>query len=66
MRAYHLAGRCVDCDECERVCPVNIPLSLLNRYIVREIIELFDYTPGLSPDEPSPLTTFRPNEELPL
>jgi len=66
MRAYHLAGRCVDCDECERVCPVNIPLSLLNRRIAREIAELFDYTPGLSPDEASPLTTFLPNEELPL
>jgi formate dehydrogenase subunit beta len=66
MRAYHLAGRCVDCDECERVCPVNIPLSLLNRRIAREITELFDYAPGLSPKEPSPLTTFRPNEELPL
>ena len=66
MRAYHLAGRCADCDECERVCPVNIPLSLLNRRIAREITKLFDYTPGLSPDEASPLTTFLPNEELPL
>ncbi len=66
MRAYHLAGRCVDCDECERVCPVDIPLSLLNRRIAREVAELFDYTPGLSPDEPSPLITFLPNEELPL
>jgi len=65
-RAYHLAGRCVDCDACERVCPVNIRLSLLNRRIAREIAELFDFTPGLLPDEPSPLTTFRPNEELPL
>lgn len=66
MRAYHLAGRCIDCNECERVCPVNIPLSLLNRRIAREIMELFDYTPGLSADDPLPLMTFRPNEELPL
>lgn len=66
MRAYHLAGRCVDCDECERVCPVHIPLSLLNRCIAREMVELFDYTPGLSPDETSPFTTFHPNEVLPL
>lgn len=66
MRAYHLAGRCIDCNECERVCPVNIPLSLLNRRIAREITELFDYTPGLSTDDPSPLMTFHPNEELPL
>jgi ferredoxin len=66
MRAYHLAGRCVDCDACERVCPVDIPLSLLNRRIAREIGEMFDFTPGLSPEEPSPLTTFLPDEALPL
>ena len=24
-RAYHLAGRCVGCDECERVCPMEYP-----------------------------------------
>jgi len=24
-RAYHLAGRCIGCNECERVCPVDIP-----------------------------------------
>lgn len=65
MRAYHLAGRCADCDACERACPVGIPLSLLNRRIAREIGELFDFTPGLSPEEP-PLTTFLPDESLPL
>lgn len=27
-RFYHLAGRCVDCGECTRACPVDIPLNL--------------------------------------
>ncbi len=30
IRALHMAGRCVECGECERVCPVDIPLMLLN------------------------------------
>ena len=29
-RAFHLAGRCVGCDECTRVCPAGIDLRLLN------------------------------------
>ncbi|NTU84489.1 MAG: hypothetical protein HGA45_34865 [Chloroflexales bacterium] len=36
MRAYHLEGRCTGCDECERVCPEEIPLSLICRKIERE------------------------------
>lgn len=31
LRAYHLAERCTGCDECERVCPEGIPLSLITR-----------------------------------
>ncbi|MCL0094558.1 4Fe-4S dicluster domain-containing protein [Dehalococcoidales bacterium] len=31
IRNIHLAGRCTDCGECERVCPVNIPLRSLTR-----------------------------------
>lgn len=47
-RAMHLAGRCVDCGECERVCPVNIPLRLLNNKMEREARERFGYEPGAS------------------
>jgi ferredoxin len=45
-RALHLAGRCVECDECERVCPMGLPLSLLNRRLVREVEELFECRAG--------------------
>ena len=45
-RALHLAGRCVECDECERVCPMGLPLSLLNRRLVREMETLYDYRAG--------------------
>ena len=55
-RAYHLAGRCVGCNECERVCPMDIPISLLNRLMAGEIERNFGFRAGLS-SEPSPLVT---------
>jgi ferredoxin len=53
-RALHLAGRCVECDECERVCPMGLPLSLLNRRLVKEIDKLFDHRAGRE-EAPTPL-----------
>ncbi len=55
-RAYHLAGRCVGCDECERVCPMDIPISLLNRKLAQEVEAAFSYRAGLT-IAPSPITT---------
>ena len=31
MRAMHLAGRCVNCNECGRACPLDIPIHLLTQ-----------------------------------
>ncbi|MBN1954993.1 MAG: 4Fe-4S dicluster domain-containing protein [Anaerolineae bacterium] len=45
-RALHLAGRCVGCDECERVCPMGLPLRLLNRRLAREVETLYGYRAG--------------------
>ena len=66
MRAYHLAGRCVDCAECERVCPMGIPVNLLNRKMAKEVATLFGYRTGEDPETPPPLATFRKDEDLPL
>ena len=65
-RAYHLATRCVGCDECERVCPMGLPLSLLNRKLSKEIHALFHYRAGDVPAQ-SPLSTMlAEGEESPV
>lgn len=57
-RVLHLAGRCIDCNECERVCPVNIPLRLLNNKMEREAREQFGFEPGASIGGPSLTASF--------
>lgn len=66
MRAFHLAGRCVSCDACEAVCPMDIPLSKLNRKLACEVEAAFGYRTGDDPQRAPPLTTFDPEEKLRL
>ena len=61
-RAFHLAGRCVGCNECERVCPMDIPISLLNRKLVKDVETAFGFKAGIAPI-PSPITTILDLEE---
>lgn len=61
-RALHLAGRCVGCGECERACPVGIPLSLLNRKLQQVVAERFDYTVSDDPAVVSPIGAFRQDD----
>ena len=62
IRAMHLAGRCTDCGECERVCPVNIPLRLLNTKLEKESLVRFDHEAGLSPAGPALVASFRDDD----
>jgi ferredoxin len=36
IRAYHQNERCTDCGQCSRVCPMKIPLNLLNRKLIKD------------------------------
>ena len=50
IRNIHVAGRCTDCGECERACPVNIPLRSLTREMYDIVDELFKFKSGMDKD----------------
>jgi len=59
VRAFHLAGRCIDCGECERACPMDIPLTALNRKLAKVVRNAFEYTPGFDPDTKPVMANFK-------
>jgi ferredoxin len=63
VRAMHLAGRCAGCAECERVCPMDIPLNLLNRKMAKELKELFDHEAGFEVNDKGPLAMFTEKDD---
>lgn len=58
IRVDHLAGRCTGCGECERACPVGIPLMLLMEEQNRAVKEMFGYQAGSDPAARPPLLVF--------
>lgn len=63
VRAMHLAGRCAGCAECERSCPMDIPLNLLNRKMAQELKELYGQEAGMHPQEKGPLAQYREDDD---
>jgi formate dehydrogenase subunit beta len=63
IHAIHLAGRCVECGECARACPMGIPLNVLKKKINRDMKELYGYEPGVNPEDKPPLYTFNVDEQ---
>jgi ferredoxin len=66
VRAYHLAGRCVACDECSRVCPAGVRLDLLHRALRDGTAELFGYDGAGVRDAEPPLRAFRVDDPDPF
>lgn len=67
VRAMHLAGRCIDCGECERACPMDIPIRQLNRFLTKQAKERFDIEAGLDEEDKSMFGTYDiddPGEEI--
>jgi ferredoxin len=50
--SLHLAGRCVDCRNCEKACPSHLPLHLLHKQNEHVIFENFqEHLAGVIPDD---------------
>ena len=60
IRAFHTGDRCIECGECERVCPMGLPLMTLMHKQVRDIDRLFGPYEGggLTEEGPDPLRTY--------
>jgi len=62
VRAFHLAGRCVGCGNCERACPAGIPLMLLNQRMAQEVLKEFNHFAGESSTQLPVLADFKKDD----
>ena len=59
-RAFHVGDRCIECGECERVCPMNLPIMRQTKKMLKDINDLFgDYECGLPDDAMPVLGTYK-------
>lgn len=58
IRAFHLSGRCIGCHECERACPMDIPITLLTRKMGMLVKQEFNYAHGMAFDQPTLIGTY--------
>jgi formate dehydrogenase subunit beta len=63
LRTIHVADSCVNCGQCQDVCPSELPLSRLTHMLNAEIGSVLGYEPGMDIRVPPPLSTV-PEEEL--
>jgi len=61
-RAMHLVGRCTFCGECERACPANIPLNLVNQKMILAVKDAFEFRSGYDTDAHPPMIVFDPDD----
>ena len=63
VHAMHLAGRCTECGECQRACPMDITVLALKKHLNRTIHDIFDYQAGVDPAAIPPLLQFKVEED---
>ncbi len=63
IRSFHLADKCVECGECERSCPADIPLLTLRKMVNRDMKDMFGFASG-DKERKSPLLTTLDDQPL--
>jgi ferredoxin len=63
VRTMHLAGRCVECGECGRACPVGIPVHLLTFCAEESIHEQFGQRAGHKAKLDYAMSTFKTDDK---
>jgi formate dehydrogenase subunit beta len=63
IRAFHMAGRCIGCHECERACPADIPLTLLTRKMGMTAFAEFGYRHGTAIDQPTLIGNYNTSDK---
>ena len=58
-RFQHLAGRCIDCGECTRACPVDIPLYLFHKKVAKDCEEMFHQAAGMKIEDKPVMVDFK-------
>ncbi len=62
IRNLHVAGRCVECGACERACPMDIKLLLLNRKVAKEVRDRFGSITGTGLENKPAMADFKEDE----
>ena len=63
IRAMHLGGRCVGCGACERACPMNINIGLINQKLAKVVKDSFGYQAGMDPDAPMLVASYNIDDD---
>jgi len=65
MRTMHMPGRCVNCGACEMACPEGIEMRSMTTHLYHRARKLYDYRPGISPEQPTLFSDFDKEDSEP-